>query len=57
MAIFSNKLKKCFWPILGPFSFPILGAKKNFQENPTLSHSVTHNFTWDSNATPNFRKN
>ena len=43
MAIFSNKLKKkCFWLVLGPFSFPILGAKKTFPENPTLSRTTSH---------------
>ena len=44
MTKFSNKLKKpCFWPILGLF-FPILGQKKFFSENSTLSRTTSYEF-------------
>ena len=43
MTKFSNKLKKpCFGPIFGPFSN--FGAKKNFPENPALSHTTSYEF-------------
>ena len=51
MTKFSKKLKKsCFWHILG---LPNFWGKKYF---PRKSHSVTHNFTWDSSTMRKFRK-
>ena len=45
MTKFSNQFKKTLFPFSIFHSiFPILGAKKIFQENPALSHTTSCGF-------------